>query len=132
MIANIIIVVALAAIRIAGHKSDLFKDFAHIYVGGLFAWAFCEYGFTWASGGLWGQAKAVRPAMQKLYLAITISLIELVVGVRSKLNEKPYWHHVDGVADKDLEIYDRVRKILDERTDEEAKLFAEPHYEIQR
>jgi hypothetical protein len=38
----------------------------------------------------------------------------------------------DGISASDLAAYDRVRMILNERTDKEAELFADPHYEVRR
>ena len=35
IVVNVLIALALAALRIAGHKSQMFQGVAHIYVGGL-------------------------------------------------------------------------------------------------
>jgi hypothetical protein len=76
-----IVAFVLAALRIAGHKSQTFQAVAHLFVGGLFTAAWWQYGETWADGGLWGQSAAVAPAMRKFYLAIGLSVIELACAL---------------------------------------------------
>ena len=78
---TLIIAAVLAAIRIAGHTSEAYQAIAHLFVGGLFAAAWVEYRCTWADGGLWGQDRATRGAMHKLYLALALSVVEVACAL---------------------------------------------------
>ncbi len=76
MIANLIIAAIFAVIRIAGHKSDIFKDAAHLYVGGLFAWSVCEYYYA-----PYTRLDRQTEAAWLFGIAVVLSLIELTVAI---------------------------------------------------
>jgi hypothetical protein len=64
---NILIAVALAALRIAGHKSEAFQAAAHLFVGGLLT-----AGWVADKSRFW-------PSTWKFYtwLAIALSVVEV-------------------------------------------------------
>jgi FtsH-binding integral membrane protein len=78
-----IVALLLAITRIAGHKSEAFQAVAHLFVGGLFAAGYVEYGFTWTGIG----CDKGRAAKRKLWLAVALSLIELACGLWFKFME---------------------------------------------
>ncbi len=72
-IALLIIAFILAAVRIAGHKSEAFQAVAHVFVSYLFTAAYYEYRATWTEGG--------KAAMQKAYIAIGLSIVEIIAFI---------------------------------------------------
>jgi FtsH-binding integral membrane protein len=68
-----VIAFVLAALRVAGHKSEAFQAVAHLFVGGLFAAGWVEYGFTWT--GI--KCDGGKSAMRKIWLGVALSLVEV-------------------------------------------------------
>jgi hypothetical protein len=64
-----LIAIALAAIRIAGHKSEAFQAVAHLFIGWLIGAGVYQRA-TWTEG------RSV--AMQKIWLAIGLSVVEVI------------------------------------------------------
>jgi hypothetical protein len=59
--------------------ADVFKDFAHLFLGGLMAWACCEYCCVkWLKRGSWAEAQMLDSAKRKAYVAAALILIEIV------------------------------------------------------
>ncbi len=67
LVVNLIIAGVLAAIRIAGHKSEAFQAFAHLYVGGLFT------------------ASYLKRDKQLFYIGVGVSLVELAVAIFQRI-----------------------------------------------
>ena len=85
MIFNYLICFVLAVIRIAGHRSDIFKDIAHFYVAGLFSWAMCEYTFTKPINNPWKFYLATSSVKKKVFLTVIISVVEIIVAIYQRL-----------------------------------------------
>ncbi len=66
---NLIIASVLAAIRIAGHKSEVFQAVAHLYVGGLFT------------------ASYLKRDKRLFYIGVGVSLIELAVALWQRFSQ---------------------------------------------
>lgn len=72
---RILIAVALAALRIAGHKSAMFQAAAHLFVGGLFAVGYRDYRRDWAS------ESGSKAALFNIWIAIALSVVEVACAL---------------------------------------------------
>lgn len=77
----ILIAIALAALRIAGHKSEAFQAVAHLFVGWLLA--------GWYFNSAWGSRDGMAEDRSGLYLglAIVLSIIEVACALWFKFSE---------------------------------------------
>lgn len=68
------IAVALATLRIMGHKSQAFQAVAHLFVGGLFAAAYVRFDSIESETD---ESKYAPLVYENLTIAVVLSLIEL-------------------------------------------------------
>jgi Na+/proline symporter len=80
-----IIAFVLAALRIAGHRSEAYQAAAHLFVGGLIAAAFVQIRLSQRINEARLASEVNKSARRNFWLAVALSVVEVACFIAFRL-----------------------------------------------